>query len=1284
MGKHKNDLSMAQMNMSEPIVLPTPDYFSDHVPNFANSSLPTSYPQVVLYDPTGQGSGAFAYARVQNGTIASVLMVSSGNGYSVQTTVSITGGGGSGAVATPIIKDGAVVAVLVIQGGLGYEIHGGIRKFVDSLAGVGKQNANNLENYIPVALPDTTSYPGSDYYEIELGQYQQKLHSDIPPTLLRGYRQTNTSDESVSRFSYMGPMIIAQKDRPVRVLFTNNLPTGEEGNLFIPMDPSVMGAGMGPTGDYYAQNRAGIHLHGGLTPWISDGTMHQWTTPAGEDTPYPKGVTVRNVPDMPIPGPGKMTFYYTNQQSARMMFYHDHSYGITRLNFYIGEVGDYILHDDTEDMLISEGVLPPIEDQIELNIQDKTFVPYLDQLKRQDPTWDTEYYGGEGNLWYPHVYMPNQNPYSIMGANDLGRWDYGPWFWPPTTVAYEPIPNPYYDPLIPNNEPPTIPVLPNPSIVPESFMDTPMINGTVYPYLEVGQKPYRFRILNTSTERYYNLQLYYAKSQDGQMWNLDGTLNNANLGEVEMVPAIPNAGYPDSWPTDGRDGGVPNPNASGPEFIQIGNEGGFIPAPAILPNTPIGYVYNRRDITVLNVANKTLFLAPAERADVIVDFSGVPDGATIILYNDSPAPVPGFDPRYDYYTGNPDQTDAGGAPTTIPGYGPNTRTLMQIKVTSTKGKGNPIDLDKLNVELPKAYATYQAPPIIPNAAYNEAFHQEGPEDSYVRVEDTTVSFFNGPIQEVIITNGGSNYKTAPTVTFEGGGSGAVAKAFISGLSDILVTNSGSGYTSPPEVVITGGGGSGAIARANITGMVIAAQMTNVGVGYTSPPIVTIAGTTGSGATGTAILFNGSIIGVVIVSSGSGYTTVPTISFVGGGGIGAAAIGVITNGVESITVVNGGSNYTAEPSISLIGGGGSGAIAIAKILVGQVTSVVMEQGGNYTGTPRVILLGGGGSGALAVAKGYTLTMYPKAIIEEMDPTYGRMNAMLGVEIPNTFTVGQVSIPYVDIDPPTEILKVSPINTYEINGEYIQVWNVSHNGVDTHAIHWHLFNVQLINRVGWDGMIAPPDPNELGWKETVRFNPLTNTIIAIRVQKPMVPFDFGNSYRPMDVTMPIGSTVGFTNIDPNNEPAPVSNEVINFGWEHMWHCHLLGHEEFIMMRPMSFSAQPNSPTKLTAQVISIGILLQWIDNSINETDFTVQRALDSIGPWEDIITLSSQTPEKTGDIIGYTDTSVRNGVTYFYRVNAGNTVGYTQTYQPPAIGYPQVKSISTPSNVVSSTY
>ncbi|MGD2077860.1 MAG: hypothetical protein PVH18_05730, partial [Chloroflexota bacterium] len=91
-------------------------------------------------------------------------------------------------------------------------ITGGLRKFVNELPGLGAGAANNLGQYIPVAVPDTTTYPGSDYYIIELGEYTEQMHEDLPPTTLRGYRQAG------GEYHYLGPAIVAQKDRPVRIL----------------------------------------------------------------------------------------------------------------------------------------------------------------------------------------------------------------------------------------------------------------------------------------------------------------------------------------------------------------------------------------------------------------------------------------------------------------------------------------------------------------------------------------------------------------------------------------------------------------------------------------------------------------------------------------------------------------------------------------------------------------------------------------------------------------------------------------------------------------------------------------------------------------------------------------------------------------------------------------------------------------------------------------------------------------------------------------------------------
>lgn len=903
-------------------------------------------------------------------------------------------------------------------------ITGGIRKFVNTLPGVGFANRNNLDQYIPIANKISNPlFPNDDYYELAVVEYQQQVHTDLPATTFRGYKDmAPTADGSAH---YLGPLIIAKRDKPVRIKFSNLLPTGLAGNLFIPVDTTAMGAGTGPLGgtELYTQNRANLHLHGGATPWISDGTPHQWITPATETTSYPKGVSFMNVPDMPDPGNGSATYFYSNQQSSRLMFYHDHSYGITRLNVYAGEAAGYLVTDPAEDNLIDTNKIPgagQVEYRygIPLVIQDKTFVPPTDQLAAEDPTWNWGPYGG---LWFPHVYMVNQNPYDDSGANPFGRWDYGPWFWPVfnmiTNGPVETFPGSGI----------FIPGTPNPSLVPEAFMDTPLVNGTPYPTLTVARKAYRFRILNASNDRFWNLSLFKA--------------DPANPTEVLMVPAVKTVGYPASWPTDGRDGGVPDFTTSGPDMIQIGTEAGLLTAPVVIHPQPVNYNYNRRDIVVLNVADHGLFLGPAERADVIVDFSQIPDGTKIILYNDAPAPVPAFDPRIDYYTGDPDQTTTGGAPTTLVGYGPNTRTIMQFVVSGATADPA-FDLAGLNTALPVAYAASQDKPIVPEAAYNTAFGTTDP-NKYARIQDTSMTF----------------------------------------------TPSG-----------------------------------------TATPI-------------------------------------------------------------------------------------------------------------------------------------TMPLRPKAIQELFELDYGRMNATLGVEVPNTTSVNQTTIPLGYIDPATEIMKHNEA----------QLWKITHNGVDTHAIHFHLFNVQVVNRVGWDGAIRPPDANELGWKETVKMNPLEDIIVAMKPIAPVLPFAIPDSQRLMDVTRPAGSTMGFWNQDANGNPVTTVNAVVNYGWEYVWHCHLLGHEENDMMRPIVFGVPPQPPTNLTAVAANASTVnLAWKDNSITETGFTLQRADNNL------FTLNVSSFNIGANKISYSDLSTLPLHTYYYRILAYNGNGVSAWSNTATVTTPDAPVVA-PSNL-----
>ena len=83
-----------------------------------------------------------------------------------------------------------------------------------------------------------------------------------------------------------------------------------------------------------------------------------------------------------------------------------------------------------------------------------------------------------------------------------------------------------------------------------------------------------------------------------------------------------------------------------------------------------------------------------------------------------------------------------------------------------------------------------------------------------------VSFATGVVG-VLVTNGGTDYTSAPTVNITAapvGGTNAAATAIVNGgvVTNIIVTNPGAGYTSTPTVTITGGSGTGATAKAILT------------------------------------------------------------------------------------------------------------------------------------------------------------------------------------------------------------------------------------------------------------------------------------------------------------------------------------------------------------------------------------------------------------------------------------------------------------------------------------
>ncbi len=975
-----------------------------------------------------------------------------------------------------------------------------LRKFVDTVAGLTSAGANTFANnapgeYISVAEPDLASFPGSEYFVIGVIEHEQLMHSDLQkPTTQRSYVQLYPSKAdggvydplgkpvapassayasfgapppgvpqqlfypggtkaitwpdgspvwAYDKAHYLGPVILTPKGTPVRVKFVNFLPNGSatvnvvknsngtvlsqnvvarNGDMFLPTDESLAGAGLSEDNtNKYPQNRVAFHLHGGDSPWISDGTPHQWIAASGEKSLHQHGDRFMNTPDMPYPGDGAQTTFWPNDQSNRLMWYHDHTFGLTRQNAYSGAAAGYVIYDAAEVALIYGGTVNGVTinkaipntllEQIVLVVQDKTFVP--NDIAVQDSKWDQTAWGKPGDLWYPHVYEPIQvwdkggnlgttTPGQLLDINTVpsflnpaGRWDYGI---DDATGGYR-VPNAPLrdDPDYGKVAFPDGTYFGGPSATPESYMDTPVVNGIAYPVMNVDPKAYRVRFLNGANDRYWNLSLWVA---DAAQVASDGRTNT----EIKTVPADGTAVFKLAngttvAPADGRPGGVPDPTAAGPNIIRFANEGGLLQHPVVhtpKPMTGFQDVTAGGAFTLARDSGDDFYLGGAERADTVIDFSQYA-GKTLILYNDSSAPVPGGDDRYDYYTDGPDQTAFGGAPKTAAGFGPNTRTVMQIVV-------------------------------------------------------------------------------APKV--------------------------------------------------------------------------------------------------------KGATAAPT----------------------------------AADAWDPLGTGGPLAAELPKAYAASADAHILADGTLPTHFDA--------TSASMTLNGKTVPLKVKTIRGITDPNFGRLIAQIGIELPNGDPLGT---PLAYIDKPTDIIS---------DGE-TQYWWIKNNDVDNHPMHFHLFNVQVVARIDQtNGAIIAPQPDETGWKETIKNWPLEDVIVAIKPKTPALPFGLPKSVRNLDPTLPVGASNSSFN-RPGADlvsaflqtdlvtGAPVTTPVVNssqdFDWEYVWHCHILGHEENDLMRPLVFHpAPPTVPATLpgTVAVSSTG-KVSWTDptpssvattkgNTANEIGFRVERA------------------------------------------------------------------------------
>jgi len=480
-------------------------------------------------------------------------------------------------------------------------------------------------NGIPVlsGTPDPV-FADTTMYRVTCGEYQDQLHPALGPTTLWGYWDSTTGVKK-----HLGGVIITPRGIAARLRFTNVLPP----TSIIPVDITLPGANQ-------AQNRIATHLHGGYIPWITDGGPFDWWTPGGPG--YATGLSFLNGPGGVldnIPGdamvPGQADYFYPNDQSCRLMWYHDHAHGTTRTNAYAGIATGYLVLDGINQGYIAAGKIPDIPSTIPLVFQDKKFVSATTPVT--DPTWAIvapPRVQTVGSLWYEHIYDPKE--FRLLRSRQ-------------------------------NLTPP------DPSCIPEFFGDTMLANGLVYPLATLEAKRYRFMVLNACNARFLNINL------------------------MEVAPGVGEV------PTDPKTGFAAAGTPVGPPIIQIGTEGGFLVSEVIHPN---GQPFNPATLT------GNLLLAPAERADFIIDFTGLAD-KEFIMYNDAPGPFPAGPPTTDYYLGNPKNPAQ-----PLPGTGPDTRNILRIKVVAGASDPQPagpiLNPNLLDPEPLVPYTTTVAPiPPIP-------------------------------------------------------------------------------------------------------------------------------------------------------------------------------------------------------------------------------------------------------------------------------------------------------------------------------------------------------------------------------------------------------------------------------------------------------------------------------------------------------------------------------------------------------------------------------------------
>jgi FtsP/CotA-like multicopper oxidase with cupredoxin domain len=407
---------------------------------------------------------------------------------------------------------------------------------------------NQLDSHIPVYVPkNVTDSQGNvirQEYAVSVSEFYQQILPTVDsngnptgygPSKVWGYggeaRNAVTGEKLGFVRSVPGPTFETTRGIPAQVKWVNDL-VDKDGNPLqhmYPVDPTIHWANpnnidMEAAMEQTIQGLAPPFPPGyNGTPYTIPGTttitnpegwnaqspvpivthLHGGQVPSDYDGGpeqwfTPNGIRGKDYRTVSATEPNAAIYYYPNAQDPTALWYHDHALGLTRINVFSGLAGFYILRDPADSLA---PLLPSGPYEMPLIIQDRTFL-------------------ADGSMYYPSDgYYPNYEP-------------------PPFNYTKE---NPYSLGVFVGN--------------------TIMVNGKVWPNMNVSKGQYRFRILDASNARFYNISF-----------------------------------------------------SNGMPFTLIGSDGGYLKSP---------------------VSITSMLFSPAERIDILVDFSKMTLGQKVILKNNA-------------------------------------------------------------------------------------------------------------------------------------------------------------------------------------------------------------------------------------------------------------------------------------------------------------------------------------------------------------------------------------------------------------------------------------------------------------------------------------------------------------------------------------------------------------------------------------------------------------------------------------------------------------------------